>query len=370
MSDNRKIQVIVIDDSVLVRKYVSQILNGIDNVNVMSTAADGKIGLQKIFLFKPDVVILDIEMPEMNGIELLKYLKNNIEEKARPYVIMFSSLIEEGSSATFEALANGAADFIKKPEGHIQANLEFLKKEFEIKIRGLYEAKKNKEVSKPKAEIEKEVQPPVENGELYGLESLEKIREKKNIKPEIVAIGSSTGGPLALRRIFESLGNIPVPVVIAQHMPAGFTGEFAKNLSTIYNRKVVETSDGSVLSKRTVHICPGGCHARIVRINGEFVFKEDYNEYDGFFFKPSVDIFFHSVLEVSGKNVLAVVLSGMGKDGSIETVKLRQAGAIVIAQDKESSVVWGMPGNSVKNGGVDIVLELDDIGPAINKIAG
>ena len=193
---------------------------------------------------------------------------------------------------------------------------------------------------------------------------------KKRIIPEIVAIGSSTGGPVALRKIFESLGNIQPPVVIAQHMPQGFTGEFAKNLSSLFNREVREAKDGEDLINGIIYICPGGSHSRIVRAGTRLSFKIDNNNYEGFFFKPSVDIFFRSILESGGKNTLGLVLSGMGKDGSVESVRLRNAGAIMIAQDKDSSVVWGMPGNSVKNGGIDIVLQLKDIGTAITRIAG
>ncbi len=372
MSGNEKVKVLIIDDSVLVRKYLSQILGELDNIEVLATAPNGKIGLQKIFMLKPDIVILDIEMPEMNGLELLKYLWDNVPAENRPFVIMFSSLVEEGSAETFEALSYGAEDFIKKPEGQVYENIDFLKKEFDIKIKALYETRIEKQIVIPEKEIYiKKEEQPVQPKEavFYGIENLDKVLAKKPIRPELIAIGSSTGGPVAVRKIFDHLDNIKVPVVVAQHMPAGFTNEFAKNLSSIYKREVYELAEGNVLKKGVVYICPGGSHSKIIKLDGELIYKSDNNNYEGFFFRPSVDIFFRSIHEAVGRNVVAVILSGMGRDGSIESVILRRSGAIVIAQDKESSVVWGMPGNSVKNGGIDIVIDIKDIGTAINKIS-
>ena len=371
MSGNDKIKVMIIDDSVMVRKYVSQILGEMENIEVVGTAPDGKIGYQKIVLYKPDLVILDIEMPEMNGRQLLKYIQSHISEHNRPYFIMFSSVVGEGTDETFEALEHGAEDFIKKPEGAIADNIDSLKKEFDIKIRELYKTKEEKEsetaaveesarVEEYKRELPAEV--------LYGIGSIDEILAGKSIKPELVAIGSSTGGPIALRKIMDFLEPIPVPMIIAQHMPAGFTNEFAKNLAGIYRREVREAADGETLKNGVIYICPGGCHARVERKDQEFVFRSDPKVYDGFFFKPSVDIFFRSVYDAAGKNVLALVLSGMGRDGSIESVTLRRHGAIVLAQDKESSVVWGMPKNSIESGGIDLVVDLKDMGGAVNRI--
>ena len=370
-SPNGTVKVMLVDDSVLIRKYVSQILCSLDNIEVVATAPNGKIGLQKLFLYKPDVIILDIEMPEMSGLEFLKYLKEN-NPKAMPYVIMFSSLVDDGSAATFEALASGAVDFIKKPEGQVSDNLDFLKKEFDLKIKALYSNKKdreNLETGKGR-EVPENIAAAIVSTAPFrtGIENMKKILSEKPLTPEIVAIGSSTGGPVAIRKIFETLEVLPVPLVIAQHMPPGFTGEFAKNLAHIFNRQFQELSDGEVLKNGIVYICPGGSHARIVKVDGKLTYKMDSNNYEGFFFKPSVDIFFRSVKEASGKNVLAVVLTGMGRDGSTESVPLRKDGALVIAQDQESSVVWGMPGNTVKNGGADIVLPVNDIGGAINMV--
>ncbi|MGC8765741.1 MAG: chemotaxis-specific protein-glutamate methyltransferase CheB [Brevinematia bacterium] len=359
MSKNENIKVLIVDDSVLVRKYLSRIITELE-MEVVATASDGKIGLQKMLLFSPDVVILDIEMPEMNGIDFLKYLKAHPEIK-KPHIIVFSSLIESDPSATFDALNYGANELIKKPDGNIQENIEYLKKEFKIKIEGLYFSRKEKIEEKKEVLLEKVSPVP------YGLNNFEDAFNTKRINPEIVAIGSSTGGPVALRKIIGKLNPLPVPVVIAQHMPAGFTNEFAKNLEAAFRKKVKESEDGEILENGAIYICPGGKHARIFKNNGSLLFKEDNNEYDGVFFKPSVDIFFRSVRESLGDKALAVILTGIGRDGAKECVNLKKSGAFVIAQDEQSSVVWGMPGNAVKNGGADIVLSVEEIGDAINK---
>ncbi|MCX7821420.1 MAG: chemotaxis-specific protein-glutamate methyltransferase CheB [Brevinematales bacterium] len=353
-----KTRVMIVDDSVLVRKYLSQILSDI-GMEVVATASDGKIGLQKMLLYSPDVVVLDIEMPEMNGIDFLKYIKTNPPPKI-PKVIMFSSLLEEGSSAVFDALTYGASELIKKPDGNIQDNINYLKNEFNYKINGLLSRKDVLSESK----IEK-----IETKKDYavGLNEFDRVFENKRVKPELVAIGSSTGGPVALRRIIKDLDNLPVPLVIAQHMPPGFTLEFAKNLEHSFNRMVKELNNEDKLEAGVIYICPGGKHAKLVKIDNSIVFKEDNNEYEGFFFKPSVDIFFKSIRQYVSTDILAIILTGMGKDGAAECVSLKKAGAFVIAQDELSSAVWGMPGNAVKMGGVDVVLNVEEIGLAINR---
>ncbi len=364
MLKNEKIKVMIVDDSVLVRKYMTQIITDL-GMDVVATASDGKIGLQKLLIYSPDIIILDIEMPEMNGIDFLKYLKEQ-EKIKKPHIIVFSSLLEDGSFATFEALNYGASELIKKPEGNIQENIDYLKKEFKLKIEGLYQERKEKlkgyEEKKPEL-LEKEfVSIP------RGLEKFSSVFSRKKLSPDIVAIGSSTGGPVALRKIISMLKPLPVPLVIAQHMPSGFTCEFARNLEAVFRKKIVEIKDGEVIESGIIYICPGGKHARILKSNGKFVFKEDNNEYENVFFKPSVDIFFRSIRESAGERVVAIILTGMGRDGARECLNLKNAGAFVIAQDEKSSVVWGMPGNAIKLGGVDIILSVEEIGEAVNRI--
>ena len=376
MLSSEKIKILIIDDSVLIRKYVSRLLSELENMEVIATAPNGSIGMQKAILYKPDIVVLDIEMPEMNGLQFLKSLKTSPEIVVKPIIIMFSSLVGDSSVETFEALANGAADFIKKPEGQVNDNIDYLKKEFDIKIKALIQSKKEKQnnhdscINQLKDFANNVIEEPavLSPRTVTGLQNIQLISAAKNIRPELIAIGSSTGGPNAIRKILENLDNFTIPIVIAQHMPAGFTLEFAKNLSNIFQRKIKELSDGEQLEDGVIYICPGGSHSRIMRSSKGLYFKMDTNTYDGFFFKPSIDIFFRSINESVGRNVVGIILTGMGKDGSIESVNLRKSGAIIIAQSKDSSVVWGMPGSSYKNGGVDILLDINEIGPALNKI--
>jgi len=368
---NNNIKIMVIDDSVLIRKYVTNIINSFSDMEVVTTAPNGKIGLQKFFLYHPDIIILDIEMPEMNGLEFLKYIQANCAPSVRPKILVFSSLVGEGSTTTFEALANGAADFIRKPEGKIADNLEVIGRQMSIMIRELYQTmlKNRDHLPIHPGEIPEIIIPPAApEGLLFGLDNLAKVWETKMQRPQLIAIGSSTGGPNAIRKIMATLKLIPIPMVIAQHMPTGFTLEFAKNLTKIYNRPVFEAKDGDVLENGNIYVCPGGCHSLIKSAGDKLVFKTDTAEYDGFFFKPSVDLFFKSIHQAVGNRVIGVILSGMGRDGSIESVNLRNDGAIMMAQDEKSSVVWGMPGNSIKNGGIDIVIEISDMGEAVNRV--
>ncbi|OHD54218.1 MAG: hypothetical protein A2Y33_13015 [Spirochaetes bacterium GWF1_51_8] len=366
-----KIKVMVIDDSVLIRKYLTNTVNGFPDMEVITTAPNGKIGLQKFFLYHPDIIILDIEMPEMNGLEFLKYVQANCAPSIRPKIIVFSSLVGEGNSTTFEALSLGAADFIKKPEGKINDSLQSLAKDLSVMIRGLYKTLETTRVQAPGVETEELTDIAAittsQDNVLTGMHNLKKVLEAKKIRPSLIAIGSSTGGPNAIRKIMQTLKPIPVPMVIAQHMPTGFTLEFAKNLSKIYERQVVEAKDGDILENGNIYICPGGCHSTIKSAGEKLIFRTDNRDYEGFFFKPSVDIFFKSIREAVGNRVLALVLSGMGRDGSIETVKMRREGSILFAQDEKSSVVWGMPGNSIRNGGIDIVIDIGEMGEAINR---
>lgn len=367
-----KIKVLIVDDSVMIRKYLSRIIDETEDFELISTAPDGKIGLQKLLLYRPDLVILDIEMPNVNGLEFLKYVAKEIPQDARPHIIVFSSLVGNESSVTFEALALGASDFMKKPEGTISDNYDAVKKELVFKIKELYKSK-TKFAGHTTAPgdtsglTDKERDSIIANKILYGMTDYRSCEKLAVVKPKIVAVGSSTGGPNSIRRMLAKLGELPVPMVIAQHMPEGFTLEFAKNLSNIFNRDVREAKDGDELKPGVIYICPGGCHSLVKRMNMSLYYASDNKEYEGFFFKPSVDIFFKSVRESVGKDALCIILSGMGKDGSIESVKLKKDGAIVLAQDKKSSVVWGMPGNSVQAGGVDAIIDIDQMGLAINE---
>lgn len=355
----------VVDDSVLIRKYVTQVLSEIPDIEVIATAPNGKIALKKVYLYHPDLIILDLEMPEMTGMEFLKYLRDHPDGNNRPAVIILSSIATEGSAVTFEALSLGAQDFITKPQGQVKDNVSFLRQELDLKIHSL----RRSEYVPAESQVLNEPDPDWEKtGTRFGLEHLSTLLVQKTRVPRLVAVGSSTGGPHALRKILETLGPLSVPLLIAQHMPPTFTREFALNLSANFQRDVREASDGEKLENGIIYICPGGFHSRVQLRNDCIHLECDPREIDGFFFKPSVDIFFASIADSLGGDVLGVILSGMGKDGSAQSPRLRSQGAVMLAQDKASSVVWGMPGNSVKANGIDLIVPLADIGTAINRV--
>lgn len=354
----------VVDDSVLIRKYVSQVLTEISDVEVIGTAPNGKIALKKLYLYHPDVIILDLEMPEMSGIQFLRYLKEQPQAGKRPRIIILSSIAVQGSAVTFEALGLGADDFITKPQGQVRDNVDFLRKELDIKIHSLHHTDDTLTLTPKVNVIDQDWE---KTNTRFGISNLTPILEEKKNPIRLVAVGSSTGGPNAIRKIMETLGPLPVPMLIAQHMPPAFTQEFASNLGSIFKRDVREARPDDKLENGVIYICPGGFHSRIITVGKDIFLTCDAGEIDGFFFKPSVDIFFKSIHQSLGGDVLGLILSGMGKDGSLESAELRARGAIMIAQDQASSVVWGMPGSSVKSNGIDIILPVNEIGEALNR---
>jgi two-component system chemotaxis response regulator CheB len=279
MSDS-KIKVLIVDDSVMIRKYLSRIIDETEEFELISTAPDGKIGLQKLLLYKPDLVILDIEMPNVNGLEFLKYVAKEVPQETKPHIIVFSSLVGDESSVTFEALALGASDFMKKPEGTISDNYELVKKELVFKIKELYKTKaqaasRSAAAGDTSGLTDRERDSIIANKILFGLTDYRTCDKLAAAKPKIVAVGSSTGGPNSIRRMLAKLGGLDIPMVIAQHMPEGFTLEFAKNLSNIYNRDVREAKDGDELKPGIIYICPGGCHSRVRRANMTLYYVSD-----------------------------------------------------------------------------------------------
>ena len=367
---NTKIPVLIVDDSVLIRKYVSSVINDIPDCHVIATAPNGKIALQKLLLLRPSVIILDLEMPEMNGLQFLAYVKKHPPEYPI-HIIVLSSLVGEHSAVTFQALESGAEDFIRKPEGRVADNVSLLRKELDLKIHALFEHSQslNKLKKLSSTELNKEEQEALQkNHVIFGSSHVQAILEEKHLHPRLFVIGSSTGGPHAIRVLLKTLDPLPVPLVIVQHMPAGFTKEFAFNLADNFQRSVCEIKDNEVLQNGVIYICPGGTHARLnLNEKSEIIFQSDHKQYDSLFFKPSFDLFLSSIQKIIGREVVISILSGMGKDGSLSLPKLRKAGALVFAQDKKSSVVWGMPGMAVKSGGVDAIIPIEELGNTLNS---
>ena len=345
-----KIRVLVADDSAVYRKIISEALNRDPKIEVIGTAANGEIAVDFIKKHNPDVVILDLEMPVLNGLEVLEYLnKNNI----RTGVIVFSAYSYAGAHMTFEALEKGAFDFVTKP-----SNYSFLKSLDEInsilvpKIKACY--------IREKLNIQKSSQ--------KGITSANKFDSPSFITKEAVAIGVSTGGPTALKELISNLDTrIYVPIFIVQHMPSLFITQFVERLDKLSPFKVKEAKNGEQVEERVIYIAPGDYHMEVYNQNGDIRIRLHKGPPENNC-RPSVNVLFRSVAQVYNKKTLAVVLTGMGDDGLEGAKLLKRKGAYIIAQDKATSVVWGMPKAIVDAGLANKVLPLPEIPKVISKL--
>lgn len=345
----RKIRVLVVDDSAVLRRAVAQELSNDPALDVVGTAANGRIALARLPQVTPDIVILDVEMPELDGLETLRELRKSYP---RLPVIMFSALTERGAEATLDALALGASDYFPKPsgEGGLDASLEVIRGELIPEIKALCSGVlQTAATGNGPAPIPS---PTLPSGSRGG-------------PVEILAIGSSTGGPNALTEILSHLpADFPVPIVIAQHMPPMFTRLLAERLSAQVKFPVYEATAGSLLQPGRAWIAPGDFHMVVARdgLQARVNLNQEPPENSC---RPAVDVLFRSVARTYGGKALAVVLTGMGQDGLRGCECLREAGGQILAQDEASSVVWGMPGAVTKAGLADRVLPLSLIADEI-----
>ncbi|GLY96896.1 chemotaxis response regulator protein-glutamate methylesterase [Actinoplanes sp. NBRC 103695] len=355
------IAVLVVDDSVVVRKLITDALGGAPGISVVGTAANGQLAQAKIDQLKPDVITMDIEMPKMNGIEAVKELR----KRHRTPVIMFSTLSAAGASATLEALAAGATDYVTKPSnvGSIAESVAAVREQLVPKIHAL--AKKGG----PRPTLRGPQRPLSAPGRLAPPKLPARparpgpaaVRRGPQGRVDLIAVGSSTGGPDALTKVLLGLAaDLPVPIVVTQHMPPVFTKMFAERLDRSTPLRVVEAGDGMELTAGTVYIAPGDKHLVLQR-KGTAVVAQLSGAPPENSCRPAVDVMFRSVAQVYGGSAYAAVLTGMGHDGRVGAKVLRDAGAEVLAQDEASSVVWGMPGAVVQAGLADEVLPLDRI---------
>ncbi len=334
------IRVLVVDDSAFMRNALCRNIEKDGRFKVIGTAADGQEGVQKALQLKPDVMTLDVEMPVMNGIEALRAI---VARTSIP-VVMVSAVTEEGAKTTMEALDIGAVDFIPKAKGaeHIHEKL--------------FAATK----ANLRAKRSIIIQPPVRACATPAPQR-NLLRE---IRAKIVVIGSSTGGPQALQTVLSQFPqNLPVPVVIAQHMPAQFTHALAKRLDSICSPKIVEAKDGDTLVNGTVYIGPGGMHLRV----SQTAIRVEPDKGESLY-KPSVDVLAESAQAAFGKHVLGVMLTGMGNDGMRAFVNLHKAGAYNLVQDEASCVVYGMPRAVADAGCANEILPIDKIGARVRAV--
>ncbi len=359
----KPIRVLVVDDSTFMRGALVRMISKNPRFTVIDTASNGKEGVEKAQALKPDVMTMDVEMPIMNGLEALAEVMKTVKTP----VIMISTLTEAGAATTIKALELGAVDFVPKAFGDKENNIfrgadELYEKLFAAAgVDGGGASPHTPQPNMPALGVPGFMPRPATPAPLPA-----PLPAVLRVSAKVVVVGSSTGGPKALQVLLEKLPvNFPVPVVIAQHMPPQFTQALAARLNEICAIKVVEMKDKDVLQPGTVYISPGGLHTRLTATGAAV--REDKGES---LYKPSVDVLAESAGQVFGKNIIAVMLTGMGSDGMREFVKLKQNGAHVIAQDQQSCVVYGMPKAVVEAGAASEVLPLDGIGMRLRGLMG
>lgn len=349
----RRVKVLVVDDSVVVRRLVSDVLASDPRIEVVGTAANGKVALAKVPLLNPDLITLDIEMPVMDGLETLVELRK--DHPLLP-VVMFSTLTARGANATLDALERGANDYVTKPAnvGSVTASMEAVRAQLVPRILALCSR------AVPTAAPSPATRPAPTTRRLPGAQRSSRV--------DVVAIGVSTGGPDALARVLPALpADLPVPVLVVQHMPPVFTRQFADRLDARCALRVSEAVAGDAVVAGRVLVAPGDFHLRArrnVQDGGRVVATLDQGTPENYC-RPAVDVMFRSVVEQYGAHVLGVVLTGMGQDGARGAADIVGAGGSVIAQDEATSVVWGMPGAVVGAGLADRVLPIDRVAAAI-----
>ena len=350
----KKISVVVIDDSALIRKLLTEIINSQSDMEVIGTAPDPLVAREMIRKLNPDVLTLDVEMPKMDGLDFLEKLM-----RLRPMpVVMVSTLTERGSDITFRALELGAVDFVSKPKVDIRHGLETYADEIACKIRAASKARVRR------------LQPPVAVADSGAGNVVHASRHYDFSTEKLIIIGASTGGTEAIKDILINLPPDCPGILIAQHMPEGFTRSFAERLNRICKIRVKESEGGERVLPGHVYIAPGHSHLLLKKSGANYMTElskvDPVNRH-----RPSVDVLFQSAAHCAGKNAVGVILTGMGKDGAAGMLDMHHAGACNLAQDEDSCVVFGMPREAIAIGAVDEVVPLNAMADRIlAKLAG
>ncbi len=370
MSNPDNIKVLVVDDTIVYRKIVSDVLAEIPGVEVVGTANNGKIAMSRISSLQPDLITLDIEMPEMNGLEVLARIQKEAPDVG---TIMLSTLTHEGGDMTIKALELGAFDFIPKPQsGTMEENRQNVKDMLAPMIKAFTRRREIKNILRGKRPSEK----PLEDFEPVKkrpdrpvdlVHRMNKISGRSAVKSEIIAIGISTGGPNALALVLPQIpADIGVPILIVQHMPPIFTQSLAKSLNTKCSIEIREAKDGDTLSPNTALLAPGGRHMKIIKNpdnqNKLIRITDDPPENSC---RPSVDYLFRSVAQHFNNKATGVIMTGMGTDGTKGVKLLKRNNSFIIAQDEATCTVFGMPKEPIINGLVDVISPLNNIATEI-----
>ncbi len=353
----KKIAVLVVDDSALMRKTLKTLIESDPSLEVIDTARDGEDAVEKARRLHPDVITMDVNMPKMDGLTALQII---VEEQIAPVVVV-SSLTQEGSVTAFEALELGAFDYVPKPGGTVSLNMSVVRDELVSKIKEAYKASTNSRVMRRLAKSR-------------TLVSVDLARKTKKVLPAetdyyAVAIGISTGGP---KTIYDVLPNLPenlnAAVFLVQHMPPNFTNQYAQRLDQYCALKVVEASDGMEITPGVVYVGKGGYHLKVRK--GDKGLKIWLSKIPKHMFMPSADVMMESVLEHFGSKTVGVLMTGMGDDGANAMVKIKQAGGYTIAESEETAIVFGMPAEAINRGGASVVLPSYEIAQQIIKKVG
>ncbi|AGX44942.1 protein-glutamate methylesterase/protein-glutamine glutaminase [Clostridium saccharobutylicum] len=357
-----KIKIIVVDDSAFMRKAISDMIESEEGFEVVAKFRDGRELIEKVDKYDPDLITLDVQMKDLDGLSTLKQLKRL--GKSYP-VIMLSSATTEGSEITLECLDNGAISFVTKPSGSISLDIIKVQKNLIEQIKSITNSAKIKlATSKTRNNMIYETSYKNIDKEIYIRKEVS-IDIPKNKKIDSVVIGASTGGPKALQEVLTKLpANLGVPVFVVQHMPEGFTKVFSERLNKSCNMRVVEADEGMKICKDTIYIAKGGRHM-IVGTNNLIHLNQEPAIWG---VRPAVDKLFNSATTVYGGNLLSVILTGMGKDGADGTKNIKDNGGITISEDKSTCTIYGMPKAAFETGKVDFVVPLDQIANKIIQI--
>lgn len=363
-------RVMVVDDSAVIRGFLIRWLDAEPDIQVVAVASNGLHALREFDRARPELVILDIEMPEMDGLTALPTL---VKRDPDVQIIMASTLTRRNAGVSLKALSLGAADYIAKPESTRVVNeKEQFQRGLVEKIRVLGTARRGRDAaagkraarSAPTSVFTVQKQPQAQPAKPPIV-----LRPLKAVPvPKVIAIGASTGGPQALFKLFEGLkGRVNLPIFITQHMPATFTTIMAEHLNKLYDKECVEAKDGEKVSRDGVYLAPGNWHMTLVSKGADLFIRLNQESPENYC-RPSVEPMLRSLHTIFGAHVLTVILTGMGHDGLDACKKLAESGAVVIGQDEETSVVWGMPG-AVANAGIcNRVLPLQEIPQGIEDV--
>jgi two-component system, chemotaxis family, protein-glutamate methylesterase/glutaminase len=351
----KKIRVLIVDDSALVRQVLTELLNGDPGIEVVGTAPDPLIAREKIKQLNPDVLTLDVEMPKMDGVT---FLANLMRLHPMP-VVMVSSLTEQGAEVTLQALELGAIDFVTKPKVDLAHTLDDYAEEIRAKVRMAAGARvRTSDRASPAVATKLSADAVLAKGGPKMFKTTD----------QLIAIGASTGGTEAIKDVLLGMPADAPGIVISQHIPEAFSGPFAKRMDGICAMTVFEAQDGQQILPGHVYIAPGSHHLLVVRDGARYVCQlsdgPPVNRH-----RPSVDVMFRSVAQNVGPNAIGVILTGMGADGAEGLKEMKEAGAPTIAQDERSSVVWGMPGAAVRLGAAAEVLPLEAVAGRVLTLA-